>query len=65
MHPCQLGPNVKLGRRVTIKPYDSVEVSGITHICTHTKQLNVMTEGCEDFDEYTLPSYSCMRPGSK
>ena len=24
-----------------------------------------MTEGCEDLDKYTLPSYSCMRPGSK
>ena len=61
----QVKGNVKLGRQVTIKPYDSVEVSGVTHIGIHTKRLNVMTKGCEDYHEYTLPSYSCMRPGSK
>ena len=60
----QVKGNVKLGRRVTIKPYDSGEVSGVTHVGTHTKRLNVLTEGCEDLDGYTLPSYSCMRPGS-
>ena len=38
---------------------------GITCIGAHTKRLNVLTEGHEDLDEYTLPSYSCMRLGSK
>ena len=61
----QVKSEVKLGRKVTIAPLDSVHVSGITHIHSHTKRVNVMTEGWEDLDEYTMPSYSFMRPGSK
>ena len=61
----QIKGEVKLGRKVVIAPLDSVHISGITHIHSHTKRVNVMTEGREDLDEYTLPSYSFMRPGSK
>ena len=61
----QVKGEVKLGRKVVIAPLDSVHVSGITHVNSHAKRLNVMTEGRDDLDEYTLPSYSFMRPGSK
>ena len=61
----QVKGEVKLGRKVVIAPLDTVRVSGITHVHSHTKRVNVMTEGREDLDEYTMPSYSFMRPGSK
>ena len=44
---------------------DTVHVSGITKINSHNKRLNVINEPRVDLDEYTLPSYTCMRPGSK
>ena len=42
-----------------------VSVSGITTVNSHTKRVNVITEPWENLDEYTVPSYSYMRPGSK
>ena len=44
---------------------ETLTVSGITTVNSHTKRVNVITEPREDLDEYTVPSYSYMRPGSK
>ena len=57
--------NVKLTRNVTIPPLDMIQVSGVTHVNAHSKRVNIVTEPRDDFDEYTVPSYSFMRPGSK
>ena len=57
--------DVKLTRNVQVPPMETISVSGITTINSHTKRVNVMTEPREDLDEYTVPSYSYMRPGSK
>ena len=42
-----------------------IHISGITKINSHNKRLNVITKPRLDIDEYTLPSYTSMRPGSK
>ena len=56
---------VKLTRNVTIPALDTINISGVTHINTHSKRVNIITEPREGLDEYTVPSYSYMRPGSK
>ena len=57
--------DVKLTRKIVVPPMDTVHVSGITKINSHSKRLNVITELRLDLDEYTLPSYTSIRPGSK
>ena len=57
--------DVKLTRNVQIPPMDTITASGITTVSSHTKRVNVITEPRENLDEYTIPSYSYMRPGSK
>ena len=57
--------NVKLTHKVTIPPLETVTISGVTHINAHSKRVNIVTEPREDIDEYTVPSYSYMRPWSK
>ena len=57
--------NVKLTRKATISPLEMVTISGVTHINAHSKRVNIVTEPREDVDEYTVPSYSYMRQGSK
>ena len=57
--------NVKLTRKVTIPPFETLTLSGVTHINAHSKRVNIVTEPREGIDEYTVPSYSYMRPGSK
>ena len=57
--------NVKLMRKVTIPPLEKVTISGVTRISAYSKQVNIVAEPREDIDEYTVPSYSYMRPGSK
>ena len=57
--------NVKLTRKVTIPPFEMVTISGVTHVNVHSKRVNIVTEPREGIDEYTVPSYSYMRPGSK
>ena len=57
--------DVKLTRNVQVPPMETISVSGITTVNSHTKRVNVITEPREDLDEYTVPSYSYMRPGSK
>ena len=44
---------------------ETITVSGITTINSHTKQVNVITEPRENLNEYMVHSYSYMRPGSK
>ena len=44
---------------------ETITASGITTVSSHTKRVNVITEPRENLDEYTVPSYSYMRPGSK
>ena len=44
---------------------ETVSVSGITTVNSHMKRVNVIMEPRENFNEYTVPSYSYMRPGSK
>ena len=61
----QVSGDVKLTRKVVVPPMDTVHILGITKINSHNKQLNVITELRLDIDEYTLPSYTSMRPGSK
>ena len=61
----QVKGDVKLTWKIVIPPMDTVHVSGITKINSHSKRLNVITEPREEIDEYTLPSYTTMRPGSK
>ena len=57
--------DVKLTRNVQIPPMETITASGITTISLDTKQVNVITEPREDLDEYTVPSCSYMRLGSK
>ena len=57
--------DVKLTRNVQIPPMETITVSGVTTVNSHTKQVNVITEPRENLDEYTVHSYSYMRPGSK
>ena len=57
--------DVKLTRNVQIPPMETITVSGITTVNSHTKRVNVITEPRENLDEYTVHSYSYMRPGSK
>ena len=57
--------HVKLTRNVTIPALDTINISGVTHVNAHNKRVNIVTEPREDLDEYTVPSYSYMRPGSK
>ena len=61
----QVKGEVKLTRKVVIPPLDTINVSGLTNINKHTKQVNIVTEPREDNDEFTVPCYSYMRPGSK
>ena len=61
----QVKGEVKLTRKVVIPPLDTISVSGLTNINKHTKRVNVVTEPREDEDQYTVPCYSYMRPGSK
>ena len=57
--------NVKLTRKVTIPPLETVTISGVTHVSAHSKRVNIVTEPREDIDEFTVSSYFYMRPGSK
>ena len=57
--------DVKLTRNVQVPPMETISVSGITTVNSHTKRVNIITEPRENLDEYTVPSYSYMRPGSK
>ena len=57
--------NVKLTRKVTIPPFETVTILGVTHVNMHSKRVNIVTEPREGIDEYTVPSYSYMRPGLK
>ena len=57
--------DVKLTRNVQIPPMETITVSGITAVNSHTKRVNVITEPRKNLDEYTVHSYSYMRPGSK
>ena len=57
--------DVKLTRNVQVPPMETISVSGITTVNSHTKRVNVIKESRENLDEYTIPSYSYMRPGSK
>ena len=61
----QVSGDVKLTRKIIVPPMDTIHISGITKINSHSKRLNVITKPRVDLDEYTLPSYTCMRPGSK
>ena len=61
----QVKGEVKLTRKVVIPPLDTVSVSGLTNIYKHSKHVNIITEPREDEDEFTIPCYSYMRPGSK
>ena len=55
---------VKLTRTIKIPPYQTVTTSGITRVTEHVKRVNIVTEP-RDQDEYTVPCYSYMRPGSR
>ena len=57
--------DVKLTQNVQVPPVETITVSGITTVSSHTKRVNVLTETRENLDKYTIPSYSYMRPGSK
>ena len=57
--------DVKLTRNVKIPPMETITVSGITAVNSHTKRVNVITEPRENLDEYMVHSYSYMRPESK
>ena len=56
---------VKLTRNVQVPPMETISVSGITTFNSHTKRVNVIMEPRENLDEYTILSYSYMRPGLK
>ena len=61
----QVKGEVKLTQKVVIPPLDTISVSGLTNINKHSKRVNIVTEPREDDDEFTVPCYSYMRPGSK
>ena len=56
---------MKLTRNVQIPPMETISVSGITTVNSHTKRVNVITEPRENLMNIPVPSYSYMRPGSK
>ena len=57
--------DVKLTQKVVIPPLETINVSGLTNINKHSKCVNIITEPREEDDEFTVPCYSYMRPGSK
>ena len=61
----QIKGDVKLTRKITIPPLETINVSGMTNINKHTKRVNIVTEPRKDEDLFTVPCYSYMRPGSK
>ena len=61
----QVKGEVKLTRKVVIPPLDTISISGLTNINKHMKCVNIITKPREDGDEFTVPCYSYMRPGSK
>ena len=61
----QVKGEVKLTRKVVIPPLDTISISGLTNINKHSKCVNIVMEPREDEDEFTVPCYSYMRPGSK
>ena len=61
----QVKGEVKLTRKVTIPPLETICISGLTNINKHSKRVNIVTEPREDEDEYMVPCYSYMRPRSK
>ena len=61
----QVKGEVELTQKVVIPPLDTINISGLTNINRHTKRVNIVTEPREDEDQYTVPCYSYMRPGSK
>ena len=61
----QIKGDVKLTRKITIPPLETINVSGMTNINKHTKRVNIITEPRKDEDLFTVPCYSYMRPGSK
>ena len=36
--------NVKLTRKVTIPPFETLTLSGVTHVNVHSKRVNIVTE---------------------
>ena len=61
----QIKGDVKLTRKITIPPLETINVSGMTNINKHTKRVNIITEPRKDEDLFTVPCYNYMRPGSK
>ena len=57
--------DVKLTCNIQIPPMETITVSRITTVNSHTKRVNAITEPRENLDEYTVRSYSYMRPRSK
>ena len=47
--------DVKLTQNVQVPPMETILVSGITTVNSHTKRVNVFTEPRENLDEYTVP----------
>ena len=60
----QVKGDVKLTRPVKIPAYQTISVSGMTNVTAHSKRVNVVTEP-GDGNQYTVPCYSYMRPGSR
>ena len=60
----QVKGDVKLTRPTKIPAYQTITVSGMTNVTAHSKRVNVVTEP-GDKNQYTVPCYSYMRPGSR
>ena len=55
--------DVRLTRPIKIPARNTITVSGMTNISAHSKRINIVTEP-GDNNEYTVPTYSFMKPGS-
>ena len=55
--------DVRLTRPIKIPARNTIIVSGMTNISAHSKRINIVTEP-GDNNEYTVPTYSFMKPGS-
>ena len=58
---------VKITKAVTILPFETVHVPGLTECNSHLKRVHVMTEASEKFNHdalKTICTYSMLKPGS-
>ena len=65
----QINNEVKLTKKVTIKPLETIKTTGISKVPNHEKHVNVITETLpvdwQGNKVYAVPSYNFLKAGSK